>query len=329
MTIISDQIGGVQLGDAQQFLNLTIFPLTREVTGDPIYLTLAEALEQDKVRVREISDSGSVPELKLDNPGTERILLLDGEELIGAKQNRILNLTLMAPAQKTIDIPVSCVEAGRWHHTSEHFEQSNEVMYMRLRSSKAEDVSLSMAANGSRRSNQGAVWGSLEQKMNRMAVESPTAEMHALYRSHRRSVNEYVKEFKAVDNQVGALFAIDGKVVGMEMLDHPKTFTSVLPKLIRSYALDAIETAERTLSKVPDRDAAIAFMNRVSASETESYPAIGEGTDLRFKGDHVAGGALEVDENLVHLCAFDRTDDAPGEERHLYAQTRLRRRWHS
>jgi hypothetical protein len=41
--------------------------------------------------------------------------LLDGEELIGAKQNRALNLTILAPAKQVIVIPVSCVEAGRWH----------------------------------------------------------------------------------------------------------------------------------------------------------------------------------------------------------------------
>ncbi len=55
-----------------------------------------------------------MPELRFVNHCERPVLLLDGEELVGAKQNRILNLTVLVPAHQTIVIPVSCVEAGRW-----------------------------------------------------------------------------------------------------------------------------------------------------------------------------------------------------------------------
>ena len=54
-----------------------------------------------------------MPDLGLDNQCDRPVLLLDGEELVGAKQNRILKLSLPAPAGKPIVMPVSCVEAGR------------------------------------------------------------------------------------------------------------------------------------------------------------------------------------------------------------------------
>ena len=67
----------------------------------------------------EVSEGGHVPETEeIVNEGELSVLLLDGEELLGAKQNRVLNLTILVPAHQTCVVPVSCVESGRWHHVS-------------------------------------------------------------------------------------------------------------------------------------------------------------------------------------------------------------------
>ena len=47
--------------------------------------------------------------------------MLDGEELIGAKQNRILNTTVLVAAHTEVTIPVSCVEQGRWGYRGRQF----------------------------------------------------------------------------------------------------------------------------------------------------------------------------------------------------------------
>ena len=49
------------------------------------------------------------------------VLLVDGEELIGAKQNRVLNLSILIPAKQRCVIPICCVEAGRWRAASREF----------------------------------------------------------------------------------------------------------------------------------------------------------------------------------------------------------------
>ena len=77
----------------------------------------AEALDAGLARVEEVSEGGSVPELRFTNSAAMPILIVDGEELVGAKQNRVANLTILAPAKTTIRIPVSCVEAGRWRYS--------------------------------------------------------------------------------------------------------------------------------------------------------------------------------------------------------------------
>ena len=45
--------------------------------------------------------AGSVPELAVKNPTDANVLLYDGEELLGAKQNRILNVTVLVAARST------------------------------------------------------------------------------------------------------------------------------------------------------------------------------------------------------------------------------------
>ncbi len=49
-------------------------------------------------------------------------LIPEGEILMGAKQNRVINVTVLVAAGVKFVLPVSCVEAGRWRYKSRHFE---------------------------------------------------------------------------------------------------------------------------------------------------------------------------------------------------------------
>jgi hypothetical protein len=91
---------------------LAVIPLLAPSLDDPDWLTLGEA--GARARVTEVSEAGSVPFLQVANGADRPRLLLDGEELVGAKQNRILNTTVLVAAHTEVTIPVSCVEQGRW-----------------------------------------------------------------------------------------------------------------------------------------------------------------------------------------------------------------------
>ena len=121
MSIIFDTLNSSKFGEAVRFQNMEMIPLLAENAADFEYDTLDEALNSGAARITETSDSGTVPELTFLNESDTPVFLMDGEELVGAKQNRVLNLSIMAPAGQTITIPVSCVEAGRWAHTSSEF----------------------------------------------------------------------------------------------------------------------------------------------------------------------------------------------------------------
>ncbi len=107
MSVVAERLSQVSLGEPQVHHNLTLFPLISAGNVEPHYRLLDEALELGCAHVTEVSESGSVPELKFSNECDLPVLLLDGEELVGAKQNRILTLTILAPAHQTIVIPIS------------------------------------------------------------------------------------------------------------------------------------------------------------------------------------------------------------------------------
>jgi len=83
----------------QTHRNLTVFALLGEQVFDLNYLLLESALAEGLVEIRELGPEGSVPELRLVNRAKRPVLVVEGEELVGAKQNRAVNVTiLVAPA---------------------------------------------------------------------------------------------------------------------------------------------------------------------------------------------------------------------------------------
>jgi ARG and Rhodanese-Phosphatase-superfamily-associated Protein domain len=310
MTAINTALQAVSLGEVQTFANLQITPLLAQAAGIADYMTLSEAQALGLAVVTEVSESGSVPTLLLENTGDKAVFLLDGEELVGAKQNRILNLTLLVPANTTLEIPVSCVEQGRWHHRTKEFASSERTFFSKGRARKAASVSENLRESGHRHSDQGQVWGDIDVKMCSMRVDSNTDAIADAYEHFSVSVEEYVQAFKTSDTQVGACFAINGKIRGVELFDVSATCTQLMPKLIRSYALDAIEEQEQTEleeghSDVQAEGQSVAdFIQAVAAAPADSFKALGEGEDLRIDGGSITGGALAARDRVVHLCAF-------------------------
>jgi hypothetical protein len=303
MKTVADELETITLGDPAHFGSLTIFPLFRPnpVPSETDYVLLDEAIAAGTARVAELGVAGVVPELRFENLGDKPVLLFDGEELVGARQNRALNLTILAPAKQTIVIPVSCVEAGRWQKQSEHFRPAQHVMYSRARASRAVHVTASMLSSGLRRSDQAAVWADIASKSQRLDAVSPTQAMSAIYETHAASVDAYVRAFSWTDQQMGVLFAIGPDTLGFDLLDRPESMRKVFPKLLRSYALDAVEVSQ---SAPVERTCATDFLARFAHATTIERPALGLGKDVRIVGEGIAGAGLSLEPCYVHLCGF-------------------------
>ena len=144
MDHVKTTLSALTLGEPATHRGLTVIPLTSEPEGNLKYILLEDGLDRDLVTIREVSEGGSVPELTVENRSALPLLIVDGEELVGAKQNRVANLTMLIPAEKATDIPVSCVEAGRWSYNRRDFGVSNRVQNARGRAEKVQDVRMAM-----------------------------------------------------------------------------------------------------------------------------------------------------------------------------------------
>jgi hypothetical protein len=298
----------LSIGPEVSYRSLTMIPLSRTDVSSLNYDTLDEAMENDICDVEEVSESGSVPTLKFLNGGDTPVFLLDGEELVGAKQNRVLNLSILVPGKCEIEIPVSCVEQGRWRHTSRKFKSSMHAQFAKSRAKKARSVSRNMMESRGRHSDQGEVWHDISEKAAKLDVRSRTDAMSDVYRKERGNLREYVRALSPRPGQIGAIFVIDGKVAGLDIFDSADTFAKLSAKLVRSHALDAIEV-DSEATDIDTQNLAKSFLDQVAAISTTAHLAIGLGTDHRFDGSSISGGALVVDDEVLHVAAFPTAAD--------------------
>ncbi len=317
-------LSSLLIGKPAHFAGLTVFPLSSDLRSSVRYLLLEEGLHSGLVSVREVRKEGSVPNLAVENRSDSDVLIVDGEELVGAKQNRIANLTLLVPAERTTIIPVSCVEAGRWSYSRPDFTVTERVQYSRGRATRLHSVQASMRASGTRRSDQGAVWDALGDKAARMDVDSPTEAMSAIYERHGATLDDYVEKLSLESGRIGAIFVTGPRHLGMDLFDRHETFAAFFPKLVRSYAIDAME-------RPPARDRAAklrrarAFVDRLREGAFDVHPAVALGHDVGIVARGAIAGALAHQETALHLTAFSEptraTEDHPG----AYASHRQRR----
>jgi len=302
--IIGDFLEQLKVGRKQSHKNLALYPLLSTYSINLDYLLLDEALSDNLIEVVEVSEGGSVPQLKVVNKAARMVLILDGEELVGAKQNRIVNTTILVDRKGTLVIPVSCVEHGRWSYNTSKFNSQNRMMSSNLRNIKCEHVNYSVRATGEFRSNQGAIWEGIAEKAARREVHSPSGAMAAIYDKERPSLEEYVKDFHLIDSQVGAIFMINGRVAGMDAFGRPDTFSKVFKKLLESYALDAIDWYEEGKEYKALKSEVTKFRRAADAAGSEGSPGVGLGTDFRIETRKVTGFAVVLNDQILHISVF-------------------------
>ncbi len=281
-----------------EFRAITIVPLRVPRQLDPPWVLLPEALAADSVEVAEISEQGSVPTLHVTNRDSRDVLLLDGEELVGAKQNRVLNTTVLVRGRSTLEVPVSCVEQGRWHYKSQRFASSAHSLYASVRLKKAAQVHASLRLRQSFRSNQGAIWSDLGERARALKVKSSA--MAGAFAARAPELDDYTAALAPRLGQVGALVYGGGAWWGMDVLPSPRLFAAAWPRLLSGYVLDALWRCPEGRPDETGTERLEAFLG----AAVEVFPSVGAGEDWRFAGPGVVGAALVVDGVVAHTMAF-------------------------
>jgi hypothetical protein len=324
-TVISTFAAQLRLGDPLGDGGLTLIPVFGRFDGVPDFVTLEEAIASRSLVVTEVSESGAVPLLKAHNVGAIGVLILDGEELAGAKQNRALNTSVYIKPGQEIVIPVSCTEAGRWSYRTNSFGDSGYLAAPAIRLAANASVTANVRLSGDYRSDQGRVWNEVSLLQQRHKTSSPTSAARDVYEKQRDVVRRREAAFPCLPGQTGVLALWSGRVAGLDVVASDKAYAKLHGRLARSYALDAPTGAPSPAGH--DRRVAeewLAALDRVEITEHESP---GNGLSHRFTGPGVVGSALAVDGAVLHAVAFATRTGAGSDESRYPGFTERRARF--
>ena len=337
----------LQLGVPQTHGSLSVVPLTFRSDRGPHYDTLGAALQAGTFHITEVSLGGSVPDLRVINQSARGVLILDGEELVGAKQNRVLNAAVLVREKSCLVVPVSCVEAGRWHYAGHDFHDEEFVVHAQVRRAVHESVSLNLSMAAGHRSDQGRVWDEVAGLQQFADHASQTGSHRDVYAQRARDVAGYLDAFPLQPCQHGLLVLRGAEVVGLDFVSRAGCYAQVHAKLLRSYAFDAV-TREMSRARAraatgghtkdgkgragkeprlrPDEalDRARSFLSAIGGLPGRSFKSPGRGWDVRYAGDAISGSTLTVGGVAVHGAFFAVEDGGNGKGVNADAQAEQR-----
>lgn len=300
-TLFFESLAKLQFGPALHSGALTIYPVSTTEDFDHDYISLRQAFNEKLLTIAEISEGGSVPELKIINKGDAPILILAGEELFGAKQNRILNTTILVPPHSELIAPVSCTESGRWAYRSRTFFESDYTIRSQMKGEFMQEVHHSLRANLGHKSDQVKVWRNIERFKDELNSASPTNAMSDVYEFHRHNLDDITRGFPTLEGQCGVYVLLKGRFSGMEFVSDPRMWINLQAKILRSYAIDAIRLKEDGLSAPDEKPDLFALLKD---TEFDSFKGVGLGDEIRLSSSGISASALIYKEKPAHLCVY-------------------------
>lgn len=314
---VADLLASIALAPPQMHQRLTIWPMRRRVGGAaaPDYLSLSEALTTGACLLDEVGEDGVVPKVHLDNRGEKPVLVVFGEELLGAKQNRIANASFLVAPRTCVVIDVSCVEHGRWSRAEKTpFRAGEQIVSHAMRRKMHAKVAPSLATGGSFDADQREVWSEVAKRVRAAGAHAPSGAYQDYTNERRTALADMLESFRPIEEQIGFVAAIDDEVVGLEAVASPALLRALFSKLLRAYAIDAIETksangptpSQRALERRIRFAAPEPFLYALARAQCRRARSLGVGDDLRLSGPGVSACALDAG-GIVHLTGFAET----------------------
>ncbi len=264
--------------------SLTLTPILAKESGSKESLiVLDEAMKKKLVRIHEV-EGGQVNNLTLTNKSDQPLFLLAGEVIIGGKQDRIIGSNTIVPPNKTQDVPVFCVEHGRWDNSSKELTTANALAHGRLRGRANYDT-------------QSDVWAEVADKNEKRQTKSKSdtyrhvAQAQAsgsLAGDWEKKINASLAKLPSKAQLVGFAVSVNGKVATIDVFDNPALFAKLQGKLVRSYITEAIDVKADANAKAPtaaDVDAFIAEAEK--AAEQRAFETDLASTSIQ-KGEKAA-----------------------------------------
>ena len=282
-------------------LGVSFFPMYLAANGLPAIVTG----EESGLVVAELDDP-SVQALRVHNPGDKPVLVVEGEHFLGGKQNRTVNVTVLVPALADLEVPVSCLEQGRWGR-QRAWKRDETFEAAPVRAAKNAGVNESMRRSGSRHGDQAVVWDEVGDMLSGADVHSDTAAAADMRRAaHRREPSraEAIEELVArgpLRGQCGIVVVHGNRVAAMDLFGAPHLLAAHWGALIRSHLLEPPVADGR-----PSARRVLKVVRRFASAQAQDTPGVGLGVEHRVADDRLTGHALSLNGAIVHAAFFTR-----------------------
>jgi hypothetical protein len=233
---------------------------------------------------------------------------MDGDILSGAKQNRVLNTSVLIPPESKTNVPVSCVESGRWRYSSTKFTNSDYCAPAYMRRSKAGDVNASLKRTGIYSSDQRKVWDDVEKLSSFHSIKSDTSSLSDIYNGKRKDFDSNANNFTCNDSASGLAFFHNNQILSLDVFNRSDVFKEYFPKLIKG-ALMEFNSSSNSVN-ILTRDTAsvllISLIDKIKYMKQDLHRSVGAGMEKRFEDNSLTGFELIYDEKMIHFTALSK-----------------------
>lgn len=283
----------LEFGSSCRHDGLALFPLFGpDSERELAYLTLEEAIACDFLEVRE-GKVAKPQELVAENKSDQMVLIIDGEEIVGGRQNRIVNSSVLLPFHTSIVLPVSCVEGGRWR-VAKRNARAGGVAFPSLRTT-------ALGKGTNHRADQLHIWASIRERGALFHHQPPTNALRELYDQQEDSLARYAAVFRYPQNSKGVIAAMANGLICADIFSQARTLAKFWPKLIRSYALDAIAWRG---GEMVNKGEGERLIDALPEARFQVHPSVGLGQSVRIEGKDLRGSAIVYVGQVVHLALF-------------------------
>ncbi|HEX2691879.1 MAG TPA: DUF6569 family protein [Kofleriaceae bacterium] len=270
-------------------------------------LVLDEAMAANQVRIKEIAE-GNVNSLLFVNTAEHPVFVMAGEVIIGGKQDRIIGKNTVIPARTTQEVPVFCVEHGRWDGKTKEFTTAKALAHGRLRGqanfAAQQEVWNEVAAKNKTRKTQSA-----SDTYRKVAQQQSDGTLSTM----EEQVDAALAKLPSTDRarMVGYAVALNGAVATVDLFGSPALFKKLETKLIHSYLTEAVDLTAQKNAKPPSAADVRSFMfDADKAAENKSYDTAAATTVIK-SGEHASKAKVDEKPKAGHAAPGAATPPAP------------------
>jgi len=295
----------IHIGDPVFQRNLLLFPIYggNGKNGNYERIRTIEEAEREGFGRFEEFESADVSKIIFRNSGNYPVFAIDGEEVVGALQNRVINTSFFSEPNTIIEVPVSCVEEGRWKG-DKSFTASGIALYPSLRAILLKTTNKNLSKYKTYLSEQRIVWESVRSTLSFLRVSSKTLSIHDAFKGYESQIEWYLENLDF--GEARGLIAFAGsKFICMDLFISSSLFKKFMPKILRGYALDALLLRDNPTDLIKLKEAK-SVIDKIMRIEMKKYPAVGKGIEFRGEGEGIITRGLKEEENkeFLHLAVF-------------------------